>query len=38
MAPAAAIANAIYRASGVRVRELPMSPERVYKAILESQK
>jgi CO/xanthine dehydrogenase Mo-binding subunit len=37
VAPAAAIANAIYRASGVRVRELPMSPERVYKAILESQ-
>jgi CO/xanthine dehydrogenase Mo-binding subunit len=32
--PPAAIANAIYRAIGVRLRELPMSPGRVLKAIL----
>ncbi|RMF84020.1 MAG: xanthine dehydrogenase family protein molybdopterin-binding subunit [Nitrospinota bacterium] len=32
--PAAAIANAIYRAVGVRMRQLPMSPGRVMKAIL----
>ncbi|MBI4289499.1 MAG: molybdopterin-dependent oxidoreductase [Chloroflexi bacterium] len=31
--PPAAIANAIYRATGVRLRELPMSPERVYRAL-----
>jgi CO/xanthine dehydrogenase Mo-binding subunit len=31
--PPAAIANAIYRALGVRLRELPMSPGRVVKAI-----
>jgi xanthine dehydrogenase molybdenum-binding subunit len=34
--PPAAIANAIYRAVGVRMRELPMSPPRLLKAILES--
>jgi xanthine dehydrogenase molybdenum-binding subunit len=33
--PPAAIANAIYRATGVRMRSLPMSPHRVLKAILE---
>jgi CO/xanthine dehydrogenase Mo-binding subunit len=32
--PPAALANAIYRAVGVRMRELPMSPGRVVKAIL----
>jgi CO/xanthine dehydrogenase Mo-binding subunit len=32
--PPAAIANAIYRAVGVRLHELPMSPGRVCKAIL----
>jgi xanthine dehydrogenase molybdenum-binding subunit len=32
--PPAAIANAIYRAIGVRMRELPMSPPRVLKAAL----
>jgi xanthine dehydrogenase molybdenum-binding subunit len=32
--PPAAIANAIYRAVGVRMQELPMSPGRVLKAIL----
>ena len=31
--PAAAIANAIYRATGVRLRELPMTPERLYWAL-----
>ncbi len=31
--PPAAIANAIYRAVGVRLHELPMSPPRVVKAI-----
>ena len=33
--PMAAVANAIYRAIGVRMTELPMSPPRVLKAILE---
>jgi len=33
--PPAAAANAIYRAVGVRMTELPMSPPRVLKAILE---
>lgn len=32
--PPAALANAIYRAIGVRMRELPMSPGKVCKAIL----
>jgi xanthine dehydrogenase molybdenum-binding subunit len=32
--PPAAVANAIYRAVGVRMTELPMSPPRVLKAIL----
>jgi CO/xanthine dehydrogenase Mo-binding subunit len=32
--PPAAVANAIYRAIGVRMHELPMSPGRVCKAIL----
>ena len=32
--PPAAVANAIYRATGVRMTELPMSPPRVLKAIL----
>jgi CO/xanthine dehydrogenase Mo-binding subunit len=36
--PPAAIANAIYRAVGVRMQELPMSPGRVMKAILAKQK
>jgi CO/xanthine dehydrogenase Mo-binding subunit len=31
--PAAAIANAIYRATGVRLRELPMTPERLHWAL-----
>lgn len=33
IAPPAAIANAIYRAIGVRMKELPMSPGRVLKAM-----
>src|SRR6202011_683678 len=32
--PPAAVANAIYRAVGVRMTELPMSPPRLLKAIL----
>ncbi|MBO8140658.1 MAG: xanthine dehydrogenase family protein molybdopterin-binding subunit [Firmicutes bacterium] len=31
--PAAAIANAIYRAAGVRLRQLPMTPENVWRAL-----
>jgi CO/xanthine dehydrogenase Mo-binding subunit len=31
--PAAAIANAIYGATGVRMRQLPMTPERLYWAL-----
>jgi CO/xanthine dehydrogenase Mo-binding subunit len=34
--PAAALANAIYRATGVRMRELPMTPERLYRAMREA--
>jgi CO/xanthine dehydrogenase Mo-binding subunit len=34
--PAAAIANAIYRAVGVRLRELPMTPERLHQALKRS--
>ena len=33
IAPPAAIANAVYRAIGVRMTELPMSPGRVLKAM-----
>ena len=33
--PMAAVANAIYHAVGVRMNELPMSPAKVAKAILE---
>jgi CO/xanthine dehydrogenase Mo-binding subunit len=32
--PVAAIANAIYRAVGVRIRDLPMSPGRVMMEVL----
>ncbi len=31
--PAAAVGNAVYDAVGVRLEELPMNPERVYRAI-----
>ena len=34
--PAAAIGNAIYRATGVRLYELPMKPERVYRALADA--
>lgn len=36
VAPPAAIAAAVYRASGVRMRELPMSPPRLWKAMAEA--
>lgn len=35
-AAAPAIANAIYKATGARVKDMPMSPERVLKAIKEA--
>ena len=35
--PPAALANAIYRAAGVRLRQLPMTPERVFWAVREEQ-
>jgi xanthine dehydrogenase molybdenum-binding subunit len=35
--PMAAIANAIYRATGVRMRQLPMSPSKVVEALWEKQ-
>ena len=31
--PMAAIANALYGATGVRLRELPMRPDRILKAL-----
>ncbi len=34
--PPAALANAIYNATGVRLRDLPMSPPRVQKALAEN--
>ena len=37
-ATAPAIANAIYQATGARVTHIPMTPERVLKAIKESKK
>ncbi len=36
VAPPAAIANAIYRAAGVRMQELPMSPPRLWAAMSNS--
>ncbi len=33
--PVAAIANAIFNATGVRIRTLPLSPENVLRAIRE---
>jgi CO/xanthine dehydrogenase Mo-binding subunit len=35
--PPATIGNAIYDATGIRMRELPMSPPRLWKAISEKQ-
>lgn len=35
--PPAALANAIYRAVGVRMTELPMTPERVWRALQQQQ-
>jgi len=34
----ASVANALYRASGVRIRELPLTPERVWRAIQEARR
>jgi CO/xanthine dehydrogenase Mo-binding subunit len=34
--PPAAVVNAIYRATGVRMRELPASPPRLWQAMRES--
>jgi CO/xanthine dehydrogenase Mo-binding subunit len=36
--PMAAIANAIYRATGVRMRRLPMSPGKVVEALSKQQR
>ena len=36
--PMAAIANAIYNATGVRIRTLPLSPENVFRALREAGK
>jgi CO/xanthine dehydrogenase Mo-binding subunit len=35
---APAIGNALYRATGVRVRELPLTPERVWRALKDSKR
>src|SRR5688500_14251220 len=35
VAPAPAIGNAVARATGVRIRELPLTPERVWRALNE---
>jgi xanthine dehydrogenase YagR molybdenum-binding subunit len=34
----AAIANAVFNATGVRIRQLPMTPDRVLAALAEAQK
>ena len=36
--PMACIANAIYNATGVRIRTLPLSPENVLRALKEAGK
>jgi hypothetical protein len=33
-----AILNAVYNATGIRFQELPLTPERVYKALREHEK
>ena len=35
LAPAPATANAIYRAAGVRIRELPITPEKILEGLEE---
>jgi CO/xanthine dehydrogenase Mo-binding subunit len=37
VAPPATVANAIYHATGVRMRELPISPPKLWKALAEKQ-
>jgi CO/xanthine dehydrogenase Mo-binding subunit len=34
----AAIANAVYNATGVRIRQLPLTPDRVLAALAEARK
>jgi CO/xanthine dehydrogenase Mo-binding subunit len=34
---AASVANALYRATGVRVRRAPLTPERVWRALQDQQ-
>ncbi len=36
--PMAAIANAIYNATGVRIKTLPLSPETILRALKEAEK
>ena len=38
ISPAPAIANAIYDAIGVRIKELPITPDKILKALEEKQK
>jgi len=35
---AAAVANAVYDALGVRIKELPITPEKIFKAIKERER
>ncbi len=38
LAPAPAIANALYNALGVRIKDLPLTPEKVFRALREKKK